>query len=136
MNKLITRSIVCLTAFLGLTSCAQTVSHEGLEKRLQDKGYTVTWTDAKDYKNSSLVFDEETFLGYLNAAKASVNLEDVTASRGEFLQAYLFKTIDAASSQSDAILRVLANSEYKTGTYNNVIYIGSEKAIEDAGFKI
>ena len=50
------------------------------------------------------------------------------------LNAYFFVDIESANKMWDAAASKLVSETLKTGVHNNVVYVGHEQAVKDAGF--
>ena len=120
------------TAALALTGCSSKIKSSDTQKKMEKQGYTVTIYAKDDAKSrfATLEYKVE-IVDALYAEK-----------EGDFLLAFYCNNADDASKfvQDNivqlAVFTKVAIENPKTGSHNNVAYVGSETSIGYAGLKI
>ena len=123
------KSIKTLTLLMASTlvlgSCQAKVDPNGVKTKLADLKYSVSLYAASDAPKELPL---EGFEHYLTATKVS------NADGAIMLNAYFFVDIETANKMWDAAASKLVSETLKTGVHNNVVFVGHEQAVKDAGF--
>ncbi len=130
MKKLL-MTLLCSTALV-LTGCSSQIKSADTQKKMEKQGYTVT------------VYPKEEAQKRYSTLKYEVEIVDALSAQKEkdILIAFYCKTSDDATKfVQDNIAQLVIFAEIvienpKTGSHNNVAYVGSETAASYAGFKI